>query len=110
MSNNESQPQPTQPGQDSWSVGDYSPIDWNDPTAYGKKKDKAPKQFSKQVRFSTIVWGLIIAIVGASLFARALGYSFDTQLAGILVLGVSGLLLVASAIVRTVRKSNSAPK
>lgn len=63
-----------------------------------------PIKYSTKVRFTTIVWGLILTLVGLLVIARASGLEFDTQLAGIIILGVSGLTLVVSSLVRTIRR------
>jgi|GEM_PF-2242446 len=79
-----------QPGEsrsaESSSAGQHSPV------------------YSTRVRFTTIVWGLILTVIGMGAIARASGVSFDAQLAGIIVLGISGVVLLVSALVRTVRK------
>lgn len=55
------------------------------------------------VRFTTIVWGLIVAFIGAIVVLAALGISFDLQLVAIIALGVSGLVLLVGAITRGLR-------
>lgn len=56
------------------------------------------------VRMSTVVWGLIITVVGAGILARALGAEFDNELALIVLLCTAGVALVATSIVSAVRK------
>ncbi|SDC32950.1 hypothetical protein SAMN05216410_1650 [Sanguibacter gelidistatuariae] len=56
------------------------------------------------VRMSTVVWGLIIIVVGAGVLARALGAEFDNELALIALLCVAGVALVATSIVSATRK------
>lgn len=55
-------------------------------------------------RMSTIVWGLIIVVVGAGVVARALGADFDNQLALIVLLAAAGVALVVTSIVSAVRR------
>lgn len=56
------------------------------------------------VRMSTVVWGLIIVVVGAGVVARALGADFDNQLALIVLLAAAGVALVATSIISAVRR------
>ncbi|WP_066464423.1 hypothetical protein [Sanguibacter suarezii] len=55
-------------------------------------------------RMSTVVWGLIILVVGVGVVARALGADFDNQLALIVLLAAAGVALVATSIVSAVRR------
>ena len=55
-------------------------------------------------RVSTVVWGLIILVVGVGVVARALGADFDNQLALIVLLAAAGVALVATSIVSAVRR------
>lgn len=55
-------------------------------------------------RMSTVVWGLIIVVVGAGVVARALGADFDNQLALIVLLSAAGVALVVTSIVSAVRR------
>ena len=55
-------------------------------------------------RMSTVVWGLIILVVGAGVVARALGADFDNELALIVLLAAAGVALVATSIVSAVRR------
>lgn len=52
-------------------------------------------------RVTTIVWGLVIAAIGAGLLAVALGVTFDLELAVIIVIAAAGLALVGGSIFRT---------
>lgn len=60
-------------------------------------------QRAHDVRFSTIVWGLIVAFAGAIIVLAALGISFDMQLVAIIALGISGVVLLGGALVRAIR-------
>ncbi len=59
----------------------------------------------RPVRFTTIVWGLILMIIGLGTFAIIAGYHIDTELVAIGALGVSGLVLLTRALVRAVKKN-----
>lgn len=54
-------------------------------------------------RITTIVWGLVIAAVGAGLLAVALGVAFDLELAVIILIAGAGVALVLGSIVRSRR-------
>ena len=54
-------------------------------------------------RVTTIVWGLVIAAIGAGLLAVALGVTFDLELAVIIVIAAAGLALVGGSIFRSRR-------
>lgn len=51
-------------------------------------------------RVTTIVWGLVIAAIGAGLLAVALGVTFDLELAVIVLIAAAGLALVGGSLVR----------
>lgn len=55
-------------------------------------------------RPSTIIWGLVVAVVGAGILARALGAEFDNDLALIVLLGAAGIALVGTSIASAVRR------
>lgn len=55
-------------------------------------------------RMSTVVWGLIIVVVGAGVLARALGAEFDNELALIVLLCTAGAALVVTSTVSAVRR------
>ncbi|WP_435299466.1 hypothetical protein [Timonella sp. A28] len=68
-------------------------------------EEKAPLENTKRpLRFTTIVWGLLLTIIGLGTFAIIAGYHIDTELVAIGTLGVSGLVLLTSALVRAVKK------
>lgn len=56
------------------------------------------------VRVGTVVWGLVLAAIGAGILAFALGVVFDVQLAFIIVVAAAGLLLLVGSIATTVRR------
>lgn len=53
-----------------------------------------------RIRPGTIVWGLVVALVGLATLGWAQGLRFDVQLASIGVLAAAGVLLVVSAVFR----------
>lgn len=59
---------------------------------------------SRRVRIGTLVWGLVIAVVGAGVLAQTFGATIDTELALIVILCTAGVALVVSSIVAAVRK------
>lgn len=61
-------------------------------------------QYRPPARMSTVVWGLIILVVGVGVVARALGADFDNELALIVLLAAAGLALVATSIVSAARR------
>jgi hypothetical protein len=60
-------------------------------------------------RTSTVVWGLVVAVIGCGLLAQAAGASIDLQLATILLLGVAGVLLVVGSVVSAARRKRRRP-
>lgn len=63
-----------------------------------------PRPVSKTVRVGTIVWGLIIALLGVCVIGAALGARIDVQLVFIALLCVAGVALVAGSIITSVRR------
>ena len=77
----------------------------NQPTTGQSPTDQAPAAAPRPpVRMSTVVWGLIIVVIGGGILARALGAEFDNELALIVLLCVGGVALVVTSIVSAVRK------
>ncbi len=58
----------------------------------------APLTPRRGVRVGTIVWGLVIAAIGAGILAYALDVTFDAQLASIIVIFAAGVLLLVGSI------------
>lgn len=56
------------------------------------------------VRVGTVVWGLVIAAIGAFIMAYALGVTFDAELAFIILLAAAGVLLLAGSLVTSRRR------
>ncbi len=71
------------------------------PTGYESPTASAPRD---RLRVGTVVWGLIVALVGTAVIAWGQGLRFDVQLAAIGVLAAAGVLLVVSSLVRTRNK------
>lgn len=55
-------------------------------------------------RVGTIVWGLVIAAIGAFILAYALDVAFDEELAFIIVIAAAGVLLLLGSVVTTRRR------
>lgn len=65
----------------------------------------APLPQRKQgVRVGTVVWGLVIAAIGAFIMAYALGVTFDAELAFIILLAAAGVLLLVGSLVTSRRR------
>ncbi|WP_298456153.1 hypothetical protein [uncultured Cellulomonas sp.] len=56
------------------------------------------------LRVGTVVWGLVIAIIGAGIVAIAAGAQFDLELAFIALLALAGVGLVAGSVAAGVRR------
>lgn len=64
--------------------------------------ERAPR---RAVRIGTVVWGLVVAAVGAGVLAVVAGYRVDVQLAAIVLLIVGGLGLILGPLVQGARRS-----
>lgn len=62
-----------------------------------------PDTNRRSVRVGTMVWGLVLAAVGAAILAFALGFAFDPELALIVVITAAGALLLIGSIATTRR-------
>jgi len=58
------------------------------------------------LRVGTVVWGLVLAVIGAGIIAVAAGARFDLQLAFIGLLALGGIGLLAGSIATGVRHRN----
>lgn len=58
------------------------------------------------VRPGTIVWGLVVALLGTAVVAWGQGLRFDLQLAAIGVLAAAGVVLVATSLSRSRDRAN----
>lgn len=56
------------------------------------------------MRVGTIVWGLVLAALGAGLLAWAIGVTFDVELAFIILVAASGVLLLVGSVATTLRR------
>lgn len=56
------------------------------------------------MRVGTMVWGLVLAAIGAGVLAWALGVSFDVELAFIVLVAAAGVLLLVGSVATTWRR------
>lgn len=56
------------------------------------------------VRVGTVVWGLVVAAVGLGMLAFALGYTFDVELAIIVLVAAAGAALLVGTLVTSARR------
>lgn len=56
------------------------------------------------LRVGTVVWGLVLAVIGAGIIAVAAGAQFDLELAFIGLLALSGVGLLAGSLVTSARR------
>ena len=56
------------------------------------------------LRVGTIVWGLVLAVIGAGVIAVAAGARFDVELASSALLTLAGVALLAGAIATSARR------
>lgn len=68
------------------------------PTATPAAPVGAPTGDARHLRIGTIVWGLMIAVIGVGLLAFALGVAFDVELASIIVVATAGVLLLVGSV------------
>ncbi|MFS0705902.1 hypothetical protein AB6N23_15430 [Cellulomonas sp. 179-A 9B4 NHS] len=62
-----------------------------------------------RVRVGTIVWGLVIALLGAGVLVIAAGYTIDLELAAIGLLVLAGLALIVGPLVANARRRTDDP-
>ncbi len=62
-----------------------------------------------RVRVSTIVWGVVIALLGAGVLTIAAGYTIDLELAAIGLLVLAGLGLIVGPLVANARRRTDEP-
>jgi hypothetical protein len=55
-------------------------------------------------RVGTVVWGLVLAVIGAGVIAAAAGFEFDVELASIALLALAGIGLVVGSIATSARR------
>ena len=58
-------------------------------------------------RVGTVVWGLILAVVGVGVIAAAAGARFDVELVSIALLALAGVGLVVGSVATSVRRRRS---
>lgn len=56
------------------------------------------------MRVGTMVWGLVLAAIGAGVLAWVLGVSFDVELAFIILVAAAGVLLLVGSVATTWRR------
>ena len=56
------------------------------------------------LRVGTVVWGLVLAVIGAGVIAVAAGARFDLELASIGLLALAGVALLAGSITTSARR------
>lgn len=93
--------QGTAPGETQDGPGDGVPRTAEAWPAAGPVEDTARR---RQHRPSTIVWGLVITVIGSGILARALGAEFDNGLALIVLLAAAGVALLGTSIASAVRR------
>lgn len=67
----------------------------------------AGPQGAQGVKVGTLVWGLIVALLGAGVLAVAAGYTIDVQLAAIVLLIAAGVGLILGPLVQTLRRGRA---
>lgn len=65
--------------------------------------EDAPRR--RGARMGTVVWGILLAAIGAGIVARGLGVQFDVELALIIVLCVMGGALLVGSVVAGIRRT-----
>ncbi len=79
---------------------DLTPESAPSPTEPGTSPEAGPGR-STRVRPGTIVWGLVVALLGTAVVAWGQGLRFDLQLASIGVLAAAGAVLVVTSLARS---------
>ncbi len=64
----------------------------------------APATARRGMRVGTVVWGLVLATIGAGVLAWAIGLSFDVELAVIVLVAAAGVLLLAGSVATVWRR------
>ncbi|MDR0595016.1 MAG: hypothetical protein LBG60_17565 [Bifidobacteriaceae bacterium] len=54
-------------------------------------------------RVGLVIWGLVVALLGLWIVITASGFTIDGQLALIVILGLGGLSLIATALISSFR-------
>jgi hypothetical protein len=67
--------------------------------------DAAPApQRERGMRIGTVVWGLVLAAIGAGILAWAIGVTFDVELAFIVLVAAAGVLLLVGSLATSLRR------
>ena len=64
----------------------------------------APQNGDRRPRVGTIVWGLVLAAIGAGFLATAIGVHFDAELAFIVLVATAGVLLLVGSVATSRRR------
>ena len=62
------------------------------------------------LRPGTVVWGLVIALVGVGVLLVGAGYTIDVQLASIVLLIAAGLGLILGPLIQSLRRGRTADR
>lgn len=78
-----------------------------DSTPQDGAADGARPEHRPGVRVGTVVWGLIVGLVGVGVLLVAAGYTIDVQLAAIVLLIAAGVGLILGPLVQGMRRSRT---
>ena len=71
--------------------------------------DNSVRTYREGPRVSTVLWGLIVILVGAALIAWGSGVRFDLGISAAVVLGIGGVALLGAAFVPAIRGRKDEP-
>ena len=91
------------PASDPEPTSAFTPLPTSVPTPPPTTAADAPRR--RGARMGTVVWGILLAAIGAGIVARGLGVRFDVELALIVVLCVMGGALLVGSVVAGIRKT-----
>lgn len=74
------------------------------PTAAAPAARPGQPPIATQPRIATIVWGLVIAVIGAFVLAIGAGATLDLELVLISLLVVAGVALLAGSVAAAIRR------
>lgn len=66
--------------------------------------DRTTDSEPRKVRVGTVVWGLVVALVGVGVLALASGYVFDIELAFIGLVTLAGVALLVGSLINGARR------
>lgn len=73
-------------------------------------EEVTPAEHRPAVRLGSVVWGLIVALVGVGVLLVGAGYTIDVQLAAIVLLIAAGLGLILGPLVQSLRRGRTADR